>query len=91
MADADWRLQYYVVMQFAEVNILRASGKEEEARTLKASVTTLKNQNNELEKQVQLKIGLNCSSISSTCVHPTFCITLFLNNRRDIFIAAGGF
>jgi hypothetical protein len=55
MTRADWRPQNYVVMQFAEVNIVRASGKEEAARTLKVSVSTLKDQNNELEKQVYLK------------------------------------
>ena len=57
MPDADWRYQYFVLMQFAEVNILRASGKEEEARTLKASVSTLKNQNNDLEKQVYVRFN----------------------------------
>lgn len=39
--------------KFAEVNILRASGKEEEARTLRASVSALKNQNSALEKQLE--------------------------------------
>ena len=64
-------------MQFAEVNILRASGKEEEARTLKATVSTLKSQNNELEKQVYLKINYDSSQLSFTCAHPTFCMNLF--------------
>jgi hypothetical protein len=39
--------------QFAEVNILRANGKEEEARSLKASVSMLKTQINVLENQVR--------------------------------------
>lgn len=39
--------------KFAEANILRASGKEEEARTLRVSVSALKNQKDTLEKQLE--------------------------------------
>lgn len=42
-----------MLVQFAEANILRASGKEEEARTLRVSVSALKNQRDTLEKQVK--------------------------------------
>jgi len=58
MIVTNWSLKYYVVVQFAEVNILRASGKEEEARALKASVSALKNQNSALEKQVCVNLRM---------------------------------